>query len=202
LAHTYKTGRKKELEGAGSLVGCSALETAGRLESWEPLEASLGLAALNSLIEPQGRAGSVNEIILEAVAGRTAAVIGRFPFNAEVAAQASRIYFFETDPKGDELPPFAVEEILPKVDVAVISATALINKSLPRLLELSRRAFSVVLGPSTPMNSVLFRYGADLLGGVRVVDADALMGSLAQGVKKFGRIEGIEPVTLAAEDAV
>lgn len=193
MAHTYKRGRKVELASSGDLVGHSALELAGRLESWEPLEASLGLAALNSLIEPRGVQGSVNDAILEAIPGKSVAVIGRFPFNAELAKRAAKAYFFETDPTGEEFPPFAAEELLPQVDVAVITATALINKSLPRILELSNKAFSVVLGPSTPMNGVLFRYGADLLGGVRVISTDDLVNSLMQGVKKFGRIKGIAP---------
>ncbi|GAF92279.1 unnamed protein product, partial [marine sediment metagenome] len=52
MSHTYKTNRKVELTQSGNLIGKSALELANRLKSWEPLEASLGLAALNSLIEP------------------------------------------------------------------------------------------------------------------------------------------------------
>jgi len=196
MSHTYKTHRKVELSGSGSLEGLGALETSSRLRDWEPLEASLGLASLNSLIEPRGEPGSVNGAILEAIPGRSVAVIGRFPFNGRVASGAGEAFFFETEPTGDELPPFAVEEVLPRVDVAVITATALINKSLPRLLELSRDAWSVVLGPSTPMNDVLLDHGADLLGGIRVVRPDALFSSVMQGVKKFGKIGGIEPIML------
>ena len=55
LAHTYKTNRKVELTSSGDLVGRSALELARRLRSWEPLEASLGVAALNSLIDAAGK---------------------------------------------------------------------------------------------------------------------------------------------------
>lgn len=196
MAHTYKTARKVEIEGAGELAGQSAFETAGRLASWEPLEASLGLAALNSLIQPEGERGSINDAIMEAIPGKAVAVIGRFPFNKALARVAREAWFFETDPDPGEYPPFAAEEILPRADVAVISATALINKSLPRLLELARGAFSFVLGPSTPMNGVLLRHGASLLGGVRVTDADALFDSLAEGVKKFGKIRGVEATVL------
>jgi uncharacterized protein (DUF4213/DUF364 family) len=195
MAHTYKTARKVEIARSGDLVGRSALELAGRLREWEPLEASLGLAALNSLVEPVGDALSVNDTILGAAAGKKVAVIGRFPFNGQLAEIAAKAYFFEMEPEKGELPPFATEEYFPEADVAVITATALINKSLPRLLELSKNAYTVVLGPSTPMSDVLFRYGADVAAGIRVVEPEALIDSLMQGAKAFRKIKGVEPVT-------
>jgi len=198
MAHTYKTGDKVELEGSGVLAGQSALELAARLRSWEPLEASLGLAALNSLIEPVGRPGNVFDHILQSCEGRTVTVVGRFPNNEQVARVARQAYFLEMEPEEGELPPYACEEVIPESDVVVITATALINKTLPRLLELSSRARAVVLGPSTPMNDVLFQHGADMLGGVRVTDSDALLASAVQGVKKFRKLAGIEAITRSA----
>ena len=195
MAHTYKTAEKVELESSGDLVGRSALELAQRLRSWEPLEASLGLAALNSLIEPVGNPANAFEHILDLAAGRTVTVIGRFPSNDQIAQAAGRVHFLEMQPERGELPACACEEVIPRSDLVVITATALINKTLPRLLELSSRATAIVLGPSTPMNDVLFHYGADILAGVRVTDADALISSVVQGVKKFKKLAGIEPIT-------
>ena len=77
----------------------------------------------------------------------------------------------------------------------MITATALINHTLPHLLELGRNATTIVLGPSTPMNDVLFRNGADVLGGVRIADADSLVAAVMQGVKKFGKLSGIQAIT-------
>jgi len=199
MAHTYKTPHKAELEGAGSLAGKSALELASRLRSWEPLEASLGLAALNSLIEPTGSAINVFEHILRLAQGKTVTVIGRFPSNAQLAEVAAHAFLLETDPEPGELPSCAGEEVIPASDLVVITASALINKTLPRLLELSKHATSVVLGPSTPMNDVLFRHGADIVAGVRVTDPDGLIGSVMQGVKKFSKLQGVEPVTRIRE---
>jgi hypothetical protein len=195
MAHTYKTSNKVELESSGDLAGKSALELARRITSWEPLEASLGLAALNSLIEPVGEPGNTFEHALALAAGKTVTVIGRFPANDRIAQVAGQVHFLEIEPEDGELPAYACEEVIPKSDLVVITATTLINHTLPRLLELSRHATAIVLGPSTPMNDVLFRYGADILGGVRVRDADALVSSVIQGVKRFGRLAGIEPIT-------
>jgi uncharacterized protein (DUF4213/DUF364 family) len=101
----------------------------------------------------------------------------------------------EMNPREGELPPFAAEEVIPESDLVVITGTTLINKSLERLLELSRGKICVVLGPSTPMSDVLFDFGATVIAGVRVVDPDRLFVSLMQGVKFFHKIEGIKPVT-------
>jgi uncharacterized protein (DUF4213/DUF364 family) len=194
MAHTYKTSNKVELESSGHLSDKSALGLAARLRSWTPLEASLGVAALNSLIEPAGERGNVFKYVLQQAAGKTVTVIGRFPANDRFVQVARRLHFLEIEPQKGELPAYACEEVIPESDIVVITATALINKTLPRLLELAREATAVVLGPSTPMNDVLFHHGADILGGVRVADSDALVASVMQGVKSFNKLAGIEPI--------
>jgi hypothetical protein len=194
MAHTYKTNHKVELEASGTLVERSALELALRLRSWEPLESSLGLAALNSLIESTGSPVNIFEHILKTAADKTITVIGRFPSNNLIAQVAARAYFLEIDPQDGELPCCASEEVIPASDIVVITATALINKTLPRLLELSKHATSIVLGPSTPMNDILFHHGANIVAGIRVTNADALISSVMQGVKKFRKLGGFEPI--------
>jgi uncharacterized protein (DUF4213/DUF364 family) len=192
MAHTYKTHDKVELRGSGVLAGKSALELAARLKSDEPLEASLGLAAVNSLVEPAGRTANAFEIILGKAPGKAVTVIGRFPFNRQVAETAGKAYLLEMEPQEGELPASAAERVVPESDVCVITATAIINHTIPRLLELAQNAFSIVLGPSTPMNDVLFDYGVDVIAGVKVVDRAALQNSVIQGVKAFKRLAGVQ----------
>jgi uncharacterized protein (DUF4213/DUF364 family) len=194
IAHTYKTNRKVELESSGNLLEESALELASRLKNWEPLESSLGLAALNSLIEPIGRPLNVFTHILSIARGKRVTVVGRFPTNDQIAEAAGRAYLLETDPEAGELPCWAAEEVIPASDLVVITAAALINKSLSRLLELSKRATTIVVGPSAPMNTILFRHGADIVAGVRVTNPDALISSVMQGAKQFRRLAGLEPI--------
>ncbi len=195
LAHTYKTHRKVELEGSGDLVGRSALELASRLRSWEPLEASLGLAALNSLVEPAGEPGNVFDEVLRLAPGRTVTVVGRFPFNERVAEVAGEAHFLEMEPEKGELPPWAAEDVIPRSDISVISATAIINKTLPRLLELGRGRLTIVLGPSAPLNDVLFDHGARVIAGTRASDPERLLACVTQGTKAFRRLGGLEPLT-------
>jgi uncharacterized protein (DUF4213/DUF364 family) len=192
MAHTYKTHEKVELADSGGLAGRGVLELAGRLKSDEPLEASLGLAALNSLIGPAGSKANALEIILEKAPGKAVTIIGRFPFNSQVVEAAGKAFILEIDPREGELPASDAPRVIPQSDIAVITATALINHTISDLLDLSKNAFTIVLGPSTPMNDVLFDHGVDVVAGIKVVDKPALVDSVVQGVKSFKKLAGIE----------
>ena len=179
---------------AGRLAGQSAVGLAKRLLSWNPLETCVGLAALNSLIEPRGTDGHFSSQLIELSRDRVVVIVGRFPFNDDVRRVARAAYCLEMDPQPDELPAAAAEEVIPAADVVIISATALITKTMPRLLELSRQGRCIVLGPSTPMNDVLLDRGAEILAGVRVTDGDALATCIGEGAKKFKHLIGIQPI--------
>ena len=51
-----------------------------------------------------------------------------------------------------------------------MTGTTIINKTLPRLLELSSNAVKVLVGPSTPLTDVLHDFGIDVLAGMVVED--------------------------------
>jgi len=195
MAHVFRGREGFELSDAGAIEGKDILEIAAGLKSWEPLEAGLGLAALSSLIDPRGENANVFDYIMSCAPGKTVTCIGRFPFYERLAQSAERSYLLEMNPQAGELPPYAAEEVIPESDLVIITGTSLINKTLERLLELSRTGIAIVLGPSTPMNDVLFDFGASVIAGVRVVDEEKLFRSVAQGVKFYNKLEGIEPVT-------
>jgi uncharacterized protein (DUF4213/DUF364 family) len=62
-----------------------------------------------------------------------------------------------------------------------LTASAIANKTLPRLLELSRRAQVVLMGPSVPWLAEWADFGVDYLAGVRVRACDALWQVAAEG---------------------
>ena len=62
-----------------------------------------------------------------------------------------------------------------------MTATTLINKTMPRLLELSRNARVVVAGPSTPLTPILLEHGIDILGGLIVEDEDRVWKTVGEG---------------------
>jgi uncharacterized protein (DUF4213/DUF364 family) len=176
VAMTYKDDSRPWVKRAGRIAGMSVRELAEGIKSWDYLEAALGLAAINSCVNLPGRValskpGQTNAFtyLREEVRGKRVAVIGHFP-GLEDLTSICHLSVLERRPREGDLPDPACEYILPEQDYVFITATALINKTLPRLLELSREAFVTLVGPSTPLTPVLFRYGIDLLGGIVVTD--------------------------------
>jgi len=114
-------------------------------------------------------------------------MIGHFPVADELRKCADELWVIEQQPKKGDMPDTASEHFVPKADIVVITSSAIINKSIERLLELSQ-GFTIVLGPSTPMSDVLFDYGVDMIAGVKVVDEKMMMAKIAEGggrVKQF-----------------
>ena len=194
IAHVINGGEGLAPKDAGNILGRSARDIANRLKSWVTIDTCLGLAAFCSLLEPDGDGVNVNEFIINAAPGKVVTCVGRFPFYTRVQRVARRSYLLEMNPRPKELPTFAAEEVIPESDLVVINSTTLINKSLQRLLELSRGKECVILGPCTPMSDVLFDYGATVLAGIRVVDSARMFRSLSQGIKMFRDIDGIRSI--------
>ena len=64
----------------------------------------------------------------------------------------------------------ACDELLPSCDTVIITASTLVNKTLPHLLELCRDAYTILVGPSCPMCPELLEHGIDRLAGLVVTD--------------------------------
>ena len=77
-----------------------------------------------------------------------------------------------------------------------ITGTAFTNHTIEHLLGLWRPgAYVIVLGPTTPLSSVLFNYGVDAISGTKVVDSEAVLRCVSQGAT-FRQIEGIRLLTM------
>lgn len=95
------------------------------------------------------------------------AVIGHFPFAPKELSQAGDFYMLERSLNEGDYPDSAAEYILPECDYIFITGSAFVNKTAPRLLELSRESFNVVLGPSTPLAPTLINdYGVSQVTGI------------------------------------
>ncbi|MDN6530794.1 MAG: DUF364 domain-containing protein [Corynebacterium flavescens] len=175
-------------------VGIPVRAIAQLSKSWNFSEASFGLAALNSyystasvaaehgfVIDPAGAAavssgGSaaagvswdrVFSPFSERVTGKKVAVIGHFPFAPKALHSAAEFYMLERQLNEGDYPDSAAEYLLPECDFVFISGSAFVNKTAPRLIELSRQAQTILLGPSTPLAPVLLEeYGVDQIDGV------------------------------------
>ncbi len=188
---------------AGGLLdlGLRALTRLLRSESLP--EAAVGLAAVNSLTDVSRMAvGDANarEILKERGQGRAVAIIGRFPFVDEIRRVTRELWVFEKGPgrRADDLGPEHVAGVLPHAEVVAISATTLINHSLDNILPcIDPQAFTMMLGPSTPMMPCLFDFGIDLLCGSVIEDPRAVIKAVEQGAVTR-QISGVRRITLKA----
>jgi len=186
---------------AGSLTELSALELAQYARSDNVLEASIGMGAINSLIDID-EARCVKENALDVLAlkgrGKNIAVVGRFPWIPKLRAIARTLWVIEQSPQVGELPAEAAAEVLPQADVVGLTGTSFINHTIDRLLALSKNSFVVMVGPTTPLLPVLFDYGVDILAGVKVVEPDKTIRSISQGAI-FSQVEGVRLLTMVKE---
>ncbi len=169
----------------GSFTEMTALGLARFSLDNDPAKATLGLAALNSLIntdhgKQQGMDGL--NIIKELAGGKNISVIGHFPYLDELAENAKNLWIIEKQPQPGDHTEDAGKELIPQSDIVVITSTTLINKTLPGILELCKPgSVKMLLGPSTPLSPVLFDYGIDILSGSIVTENDVVLRSVSEG---------------------
>jgi uncharacterized protein len=191
-----------QVRDVGRLHEKSALELAEYARSLQPLEVSIGVAAINSLIEvDEKRAVVINalDVLMEHGRGKKVALVGHFPFITRLRPTLERLWVIEQHPTEDEYPAEASVDMIPQADVVAITGSALLNHTLDGLLALCRPGIPVmVLGPSTPLSPVLFAHGATLLSGVKVIDEQSLMRTVGQGAS-FHQVEGVKLLTLNKE---
>jgi uncharacterized protein (DUF4213/DUF364 family) len=185
---------KRTLSWPGTLAGRNANELAQWVRSWDPFEASIGLATINaqlghseSLLEtatpihPKGPANlAVFEYFLPQLLNKRVVVLGRYP-GLERYATLLDLTVLERVPGADDLPDVACEYLLREADWVFITATSIANKTFPRLAELSRDAVTVLMGPSAPWLEELSEWDVDFLAGVTINEPQALHSTVAEG---------------------
>ena len=175
-----------------SLTEMTARELARYALSKDVAKASLGLAAINSLMEVKiGQCEDIDglRLVREMAAGKSISVIGHFPFLEGLGKVSRNLWIIEKHPRPGDLPEEASRTYLPWSDIVVISATTLINHTLPSLLSLCREgSFRMLLGPTTTMSPVLFRHGIDVLSGSVVLDKDVVLKHVSEG-SNFSRLK-------------
>lgn len=192
----------EKVRGIGNLHQMSARELAEYARSENTLEASIGVAAINSLLEvDENHAVEINagEVLTRHGQGKNVALVGHFPFIQTLRQVARQLWVIEQNPANDEYPSEAAGDLIPRADVVAITGTALINHTMDGLLELSRPdALVMVLGPSTPLSPLLFEHGVTILSGARIVDESPALRTIGQGAT-FQQVEGVKLLTFVNE---
>jgi uncharacterized protein (DUF4213/DUF364 family) len=167
------------------------------------LEASIGLAAINSLLEvDESQAVEINavDVLIEHGRGKNVALVGHFPFIPRLQPAVGQLWVIEQHTTEGDHPAEAAGDLIPKADVVTITSSALINHTLDRLLALCRpEALVMMLGPSTPLSPVLFAHGVSILSGSRVIDEAAVLRTIGQGAT-FQQVEGVRLLTLRRDE--
>src|SRR3990170_4136883 len=197
LASTF-TGDKPHghdpARSVGHLHEKSARELAEYAYSDNLLEASIGVATINSLLAvDESGAAEVNavEVLIEHGRSKNVALVGHFPFISKLRPAVRQLWVIDQHPAEGESPAEAAPDLIPQADLIAITGSALINHTLDRLLALCHpKALVMVLGPSTPLSPVLFAHGVTILSGARVVDEAAVLRTVVQGAC-FQQVEGV-----------
>lgn len=168
-----------------------------------PIEASVGVAAVNSLLDvdwtkvkPQRTADAV----IEHARGRNTVIVGHFPFNERVRKVANRLDVLGLEPGAGDRPVSEAHETLPRADIAFISANTIVNHTLDHLLKLCQNTqFVAIVGNSVIFSPVFFRYGVHALFGALIEDVETVIRHICEGAS-LHHLPGMTEVAMYSKD--
>jgi hypothetical protein len=198
-SHDHHHGGGPPVRDAANLLSYSAFRLASLTKSDSLLEAGVGMAAVNALLQvDEGTCAEVNaaDVIARRGAGRKIAVVGHFPFVPRLREPADELWVLELDPGPGDLPAEKAPEILPRADVVALTGTSLLNGTFDGLIELCREdAFVIILGATAPLSPAFFDFGVDAVAGTLVVEPAAALQAVKQAAT-FRQIPGKRLLTL------
>ena len=202
------------LPNLGKISGRKVRDIAMYIKSWNNYEAALGLAAINSFINapkqinqiiktPLSEQIKLNafEYMKDRIKGKKVGVIGHF-YKIEELEQICELTVLERRPTLNDIPDPACEYILPEQDYVFITGSTLINKTLPRLLELAKNSYVSLVGPSTPVAPFLFDYGIDMLAGNIVIEYDKVWNMIQEGGMRGFFYNGAKTVKIIKDESI
>lgn len=184
---------------AGRLMDKDALELAGMARSGNSLEAAIGVATINSLLDvDERRCIELNaaDLLVEQGKDKRVALIGHFPFVKRLRQAVAELSVIEKHPREGDFAESESQELIPQADVVAITGSAFVNHTIEGLLHLcSPKAYVIVLGPTTPLSPVLFDYGVDAISGTKVIDPETVFRHVSQGAT-FRQMKGVRLLTM------
>jgi uncharacterized protein (DUF4213/DUF364 family) len=201
LSSTFRDegpSHERGVRDVGNLTRKTALELAEYAKSGSLLEASIGMATINSLIDiDESKCIEKNafEIILEKGQGKNVAIVGHFPWIPKLKGKTKNLWVLEQRIREGDLPAKEADRILPQCDVVGITGTSFINHTLEGLLNLCKGVYVLLIGPTSPLSPILFDYGINAICGSKIIDPDKLIRSISEGAT-FKEVTGVRLLTL------
>ncbi len=185
----------------GQMNGLRLCELAQLSKSWNFTEATIGVAALNAwyaqpekiealgaLYDPTGsddectyHKADVFEVLMPDMIGKKVAVIGHFPRVEKIAEVAELTVLERNCESSIDTPDPACEYVLPVQDMVFMTGVTIINKTAPRLFDLSKQAQTILVGPSTIPSEFVLSWGVDVIAGSVVTDPEKTRLLVEQG---------------------
>ena len=184
---------------AGLLLNKDVPTLAHMALSSSALEAAIGMATINSLIEvDERRCTELNagDLLFKRGENRKVAIIGHFPFVSRLRTVTSELWVIEKSPQEGDFAEAEAENLVPQADVVGITGTAFTNHTIEHLLSLCNPdAYVVILGGTAPLSPILFDYGVNAVSGTLVTDPETVLSCVSQGAT-FRQIRGIRLLTM------
>lgn len=170
------------LEDAGNLTGKKAEYLIKKIFSYDLLDSALAIACSNAILNNPGI--SDNYDILNLIDKNSSVVmVGYFaPLIPIIKKKTKKFTVCERDSRRNSQPDYAEYFELKKCDIAIISATTLINKTIDNLLDITKAKVVAILGPSCIMDREIFENTkATHLCGSFVTDKEKAKEIISQG---------------------
>lgn len=174
----------------GDYAGMQLKELAAAAKSWNLEEAGFGMAAVNAFyntpekLELLGAYEPFDNYCTDGVdlKDKRIGVIGHLNMPSSVHEQAKEVLILERNPRPGDYPDSACDFLLPACDVVIMTASTLVNKTLPHLLELCKNAYTILAGPSCPMCPGLLELGIDRIAGLVITDVNGMKDKILREI--------------------
>lgn len=170
------------------ILGRPAADILSLAVSGDPIEAAVGIACANALVNRPNDDMDDGDILdhLEVGPDDAVGMVGHFqPLVGRLKERSRSLTIFERidEPDGDLLPVERVGELLPSCQVALITGTSIINQTIDRLLDAAKSCGRVaVLGASTTMLPEAFSHAnVTMVSGVIVEDPKEILRVVSEG---------------------
>ena len=175
---------------SGDYRGMGSKELAQAAKSWNLTEAGFGMAAINAYYNTPQRLDALNayepfdKYCTDGVdlLGKHIGVVGHMNMPRSVYEQAASVRILERSPRPGDYPDSACDWLIPQCDVVIMTASTLVNKTLPHLLDLCRNAYTILAGPSCPMCPQLLDFGIDRIAGLVITDAPGMKNKIRREI--------------------